>query len=184
MQKSKLSRAVAALLLVSMIFGFGGCRKKPAPTTGGRVDNTDPNAPKVIESKDLADFNAAFYLRDRRTKADSGTFRFDVRPNAEGSTIVVFEGVSGAEIETDASVLDAIRAIIDENELVSMNGVVSYTAGLDPDEFLCEVTANYASGEKLHFRINNDWTAKWAEQLCDLFAARFEAAGVEFLGEQ
>ena len=180
MHNMKFRRILSALLLVSMIFGFGGCRKKPAPISGGKVDGTDTNAPKVIESKELTDFAAAFYLRDRLSAADSGTFRFEVRPDESGK-LILREDFSGASIEANASLLDDIIAIIDENDLVFMNGVSRYTAGLDPDIALCELTANYASGEKLHFRIDNDWTAKWDEQLCDLFASRFEAAGVKLL---
>ena len=182
MSKKLWKRIVSALLLVSFIIALCACTKDPT-IDGGIVDRTDPDAPKEIVSKTITDFAAAFYLKDRRSAVGKGTFRFEVKPDKSGE-LFASESVSGASMKTDRELMNAIQAIIDENGLAEKNGVCRYTAGLDPDEHLCELTANYASGEKLHFRINNDETAKWAEQLFDLFADRFSAAGVDLLCAQ
>ncbi len=44
------------------LFGFSGCKKQQNITSGGSVDETDYNAPKVIESKEITSFYSYFYM--------------------------------------------------------------------------------------------------------------------------
>lgn len=150
------------------------------PVDGGTVtDGTDPNAPKVIESKDITGFDANFVSSIRwRTATESRTeaFRFVVSPDADG-VLTAAEEEYGFRAPADESLLTGLQEIIDRYGLVSMNGTYRVTAGLPWEYQASWLTVDYASGEKLWFTVNNEPFAEWTADVYDLFAAWFEAKG-------
>lgn len=182
MRQKKGKSIMAVLLCVSAIFGLGGCKKEsePEPITGGTTDHTDYNAPKVIESKEISEFHASFYLRNRWTAEDRRTFQFQVNIDDNG-VLKASEEFSGVSFPADATLLTALQTVIDEQKLAAMNGVDKITAGLPPEYQACTLRVNYASGEMLKFTVNNDPEAEWAEAIYTVFAEWFSAKGDDSL---
>lgn len=178
MNQKKGKHMMAVLLCVSAIFGLGGCKKewKTEPIAGGITDHTDYNAPKVIESKEIAEFYASFYLRDRWTAANRHTFAFQVKNDDDGG-LTASEKNSGISFPADETLLSALQTVIDEQELAAMNGVDRITAGLPPEYQACTLRVNYKSGETLTFTVNNDPNAEWAERFYAVFAEWFSEKG-------
>ena len=164
-----------ATLLTMMSFSLFGCQKEE-PISGGVSDNTDHNAPKVIESKDIAELKAHIYLSLRYTANDDHLFDFEVKKDENG-TLMASESNSGISFEADKELLDALQVVIDKYELVKDNGVDRVTAGLPPEFQPCVLEVNYESGEKLRFRYDNDPDARWATNFYDIFAKWFEEKG-------
>ena len=128
---------MAVLLSALMLFGLGGCAGKPQnglepepePISGGTVDRTDHDAPKVIESKDMSEFYTSFYLRDRWTAEERHTFQFQVNQD-DGGTLTASEYHSGIRFPADQELLTALQEVVDQKNLAAMNGVYKVTAGL------------------------------------------------------
>ena len=180
-------RAMAVLLCALMIFGLGGCGggagqggdTDPEPIDGGTTNKTDANAPKHIESKDITNLDASFYLNTRWSGDQDGRFRF-VISGPDGS-LTAREETRGVSVPADKELLDELQAVIDRYDLAKQNGVYEVTAGLPPEYQEGWLTADYASGEKLTFTTNNDPYAMWAEDFYDVLSSRFLANGVDAL---
>ena len=178
-----IMRIMAALLSALTIFGFGGCRGKPplAPVTGGVTDKTDRKAPKVIESKDISDYYAAFLLSGEWSQGNKNVFyTFAVKPDDSG-VLTATESVTGTSAPADKELLDALQAIIDECKLAEWNGEYRITAGLPPEYQPSTLTVNYASGEKLTFTLNNEPSWEWSRATYLAFANWFAARGIDAL---
>ncbi|MBQ2545139.1 MAG: hypothetical protein II557_02520 [Clostridia bacterium] len=178
--KKGLRIMAATLCLTSLLaFLFGGCRDDGHPS-GGHTTHTDPDAPKTIQSTDLAEFSAAFYLNTRYRGDEEHRFEFTVSPD-EGGTSVARETNTGISAPADRALTDALAAVIAKNDLAAQNGLYDVTAGLPPEYQAYPFEAVYASGERLSFTVNNNPYARWAEEVYDLFAAWFSAHGTDAL---
>ena len=175
-------RVLAAILCAAALFGFAGCEKTPPPASisGGTVDNTDENAPKVIESKDITDFYANFYLRDRWTASENHFFVFQVKPDENG-VLTASEEKSGLSLPADGELLAALQEVIDRNDMAARNGVYRVTSGLPPEYQASNLKVVYASGEKLNCTVNNFPEADWAKDVYTVFADWFSARGYDSL---
>lgn len=169
-------KLVTLLLCAAMLAGPIGCVRQEEIISGGTTDKTDPNAPKVIVSKDITELDTTFYLHNRWSGEDDHLFRFVIRENEDGVR-TAYETERDISRPADEALLNGIQTIIDETQLVSKNGYNRVTAGLPPEFFVYSTTVRYASGEELYFRMNNDPDAEWAAALYDLFAAWFAAQG-------
>ena len=173
---------MALFLSALTLFGLGGCKKKPVdtdpsgPISGGTVDKTDPDAPKTIRSRDIAEFYASFFLETRWTAAERRAFTFRIEPDETGAPVAEETG-SGLRFPADDALLNALQAVVEETGLAARNGVYRVTAGLAPEYQACDLRIVYASGEVLWFTVNNDPTALWSEKIYDVFAAWFAAQG-------
>lgn len=176
MKLRKGRRIMAALLCFSMLFGLFGCNKTDA---GGRIDQTDHDAPKVIQSKEITEFYASFFLAAHETADGKHDFLF--RIETEDDILTASEEASGLSRPADETLLTALQEVIDEQALVSQNGVYNVTAGLAPGHQKCELHVTYASGETLRFTVNNDPRAAWAEGIYDAFAQWFSEQGDDSL---
>ena len=169
---------MAAVLCFSMLFSLFGCKK--ATDSGGRIDQTDHDAPKVIQSKEISSFYASFFLAEHQNKEGKHDFLFRIETDEE-DVLTASEESSGLSQPADQALLDTLQEVIDEKELVSQNGVYKVTAGLAPGYQKCERHVTYASGETLRFTINNDPRAEWAESIYAVFAQWFAEKGDDSL---
>lgn len=174
---------VTTLLGISMIYGLLGCidsaKSQPeAALTGGVLDRTDPDVPKVINSKEISTFYARFYLATRWTdaKREKHMFEFQIQPDKMGG-LTASENISGICLPAEKKLLTAVQQVIAQEKLASKNGLYCLTAGLPPEYQACNLTVNYASGENLSFTINNDPYAEWAEKIYTVFADWFAGQG-------
>ncbi len=164
-----------ALLSAMMAFSLFGC-KKEEPISGGTTDNSDPDAPKVIESKDIESLSAHFYLDLRHSAKGDHLFDFEIGRDENG-VLKASEKNSGISFEADKQLLGSLQELIDRYELVKLNGENRVTAGLPPEFQPCYLEVEYTSKERLYFRHDNDPMAKWAQGFYDIFAKWFENKG-------
>lgn len=178
MKSGNIKRAVSALLCAVTLMAASGCYNEVPPNaiSGGRIDNTDPNAPKVIKSKDITEFSASFFLSERWTAEERHEFDFQIKTDENG-VLTAYENRSGLSMPADEELLKRLQAVIDEEKLAQRNGVYRVTSGLPPEYRERSFTAKYASGETLTFTLNNDPTAEWAEAVYTVFADWFSEKG-------
>lgn len=174
-------KKLTAILIIMLTFAMlpFACTPKPEPEpiTGGTTDQTDPNAPKTIESKEIERFEATFCLAGEWSEGRTDQFyTFTVENNRKGA-MVAAEKVTGANTFASDAFLTQLQNIIDAYRLVENNGVYRVTAGLAPEYQECSVYVEYISGEKLTFTVNNDPDAEWAKAVYLLFADLFAREG-------
>lgn len=165
------------------LFALVACSVKNNPETeaeGAKVDKSF-KAPTQIESKNIESFKTTFYLWDSFNEADEGGYSFSVEKNENGEYVLSEDVHYNISVPVDKSILEKIQQIIEENNLVSSNGIDKHTSGL-PEEFApCEFSAVYDSGETLYFSEDNDPEARWAKDLKELFKEEFLSQGHEEL---
>ena len=144
-------------------------REQDGRTLGGGSERSrDPNAVKVIESKNIVEFQThCFYYNKDRWSPEA--VRFSVcRENGEGPFILTRDNT---RIETDESFLAKLQEIIEKHNLVTHNGLYEHTYGIPPEFTDYDLKAIYDSGEKLYFNINGApeslWCADLRKALCD-----------------
>lgn len=135
---------------------------------GGTVSSHDPNAARVIESKNIVEFQTNCYWHNKDLWS-SKPVRFSVsRENGEGPFILTRDDT---KVETDGSFLAKLQEIIEKHRLVSKNGDYEHTYGIPPEYTDYEIRAVYDSGEELHFITNGSpeslWCADLRKALCD-----------------
>ncbi len=155
-----------------------GCRAavEEEPISGGTIDHSDPDAPHVIKSRDIAEFHAPLWLNERWTAEDSREFEFQIVPDSSG-TLIASELNSGLSLPADRELLDSLQNVIDQYDLAAMNGMHKFTAGLSPEYQEREIAVHYVSGETLRFLTNNEPDALWEEAIYDTFADWFSRHG-------
>lgn len=178
--KKKGAAVIAMMLCGFTLMGACGC-DGPEPVTGGVDDRTDPNAPKVIESKEIVSFSADVCLIGEWSPGrENYRYEFAAKPDGSGA-LVASEAETGISVPADGELLAALQEIVEKYGLASQNGVYRVTAGLPPEYQACTVTVNYASRERIAFTVNNDPYAEWAKDVYLLFADWFAAKGDDTL---
>lgn len=135
---------------------------------GGTHRSQDTGAAKVIESKNIVEFNTFCYWYNRDLWRPEPV-RFSVsRENGEGPFILTRDDT---KVETDESFLAKLQEIIEKHKLVSKNGQFEHTYGLPPEFTDYVLKAVYDSGEVLYFDTNggpeSPWCADLRKALCD-----------------
>ncbi|MBR5967315.1 MAG: hypothetical protein IK001_01840 [Lachnospiraceae bacterium] len=148
------------------------------PIDGGVTDRTDYSASKEIKSKDITEYYFNFCIEGKWAPGyENDYYAFEIKPDADGK-MIASEETTGVAAEADKELLDAIQAVIDEYNIVSMNGEYRLTAGLDPAFFgPSTLRVNYASGEKLTFTHDNEPDAEWVIKTYLVFAKWFAGKG-------
>ena len=163
MKKKKIIVLLSALL--------AGCTEQAADSyiTGGTTDNTDYNAAKVIESKEIRSFKISYYHCDSYDEERSGMYEYSFSQN--GDVFALHALCARYEIDVDITADDTakVQEIIDEYELVKNNGKDKVTAGLSPEYGPYVLEAEYVSGEKLFFRMTDDPYQKWMDAMTECF---------------
>jgi len=162
------------LLLLAALLLCTAC--KPEPTVGGVTDNTDPDAPKEIVSREITEFYAHFYHRECENAEGGHTFTFSVTAGDDGA-LTAKEAHAELSAPAGEAFLLTLQEIIEAHDLVQRNGVYKVTAGLPPEYQPCELTVHYASGEVLTFTVKNDPAAEWSKAVYAAFAELFAQQG-------
>lgn len=166
-----LSTVLCTLTLIGLGEGVDA-----VPIDGGVTDRTDHQAPKAIVSKDITDLYARFFLFDEGSDNGEGdVYTFEIKET--GTVLMAFESRSGLSFPADKKLLRKLQDIIDKHSLAAYNGVYEITAGLPVEFQPCDFTAGYASGEVLHFTMDNDPEAEWAREVYQTFAEWFAKKG-------
>lgn len=134
---------------------------------GGTERREDPNAPKVIESKNIVDFETHFcYYNDWSGRVEA--VMFSVRRETENGPWILKRGETA--VKTDDSFLAELQAVIDGFGLVKINGLYEYTYGILPEFNNYIINAEYDSGERLYFDAKgtpeSEWCAAMRKALC------------------
>ena len=142
---------------------------------GGKVDYSDPTAPKAIESKDITSFSTYFFRYNDYDGGGAG-YSFKAEKNSVG-TVTVSAGSGDDACISDASFMEKLQKIIEDNNLVIANGKNTHTSGLPAEFQPCYLNADYASGEHLYFSVNNDPRGQWQSAVYYCFAEEFGSHG-------
>lgn len=185
MKKLKTLVLICMVLVVAMI----GCNNmdeqgmkdsdivKEERGTGGKVDRSDYNAPKEIKSENLISFSCNYFLYGELGREFDSSYGISVKKNSDGKYILCGE-VHDISCDTNEEYLRKVQKIIKENNFASINGVNSYTNGL-PSEFQpCYFSAEYDSGEKIYFSVDNNPQSNWGKELLRITQAEFTAHGI------
>ena len=143
--------------------------KKEDNQAGNLIEESDPNAPKVITSKDIQSFYIyAHHFGFQDIKEDS-LFEYEI---IKEEAIILKDLALKTEEEIDISILEELQTLIDKHELALKNGTVSYRVGLAPAYQKLEVRVLYESGEVLSFKENNDPRADWTFEIIALLTKK------------
>lgn len=161
-----MKKIMITILSTMFLFSLFGCKKNDGPIAGGVTDKTDPNAPKVIESEQIVEFDTNYFSYIRWSGDENHKFEFKVVK--ENNQFVLYENNRNIKCDADDSLLENIQKVIEDNNLVSRNGVYKITAGLPVEYQPCNFYVKYDSGEELQFTINNEPCDKWSADLYDV----------------
>ena len=145
------------------------------PVCGGVINNSY-NAPKEIKSETITEFSANFFRYGEFDSSGDRSYWFSVKKT--GGELTLSEGSDNVSCAADDGIMADIQEIIKKHNLTSLNGTAKHTAGLPSEYAPNSFRAVYDSGEELYFSTNNDPTAKWSEELLDLFAGVFHDNGI------
>jgi len=150
---------------------------------GGKTDNTDPNAPKVINSSEMLSFSCAFSTAERLKTETLGRYYFTLEAVLRNGTVTGSyqrivksspdETVSGS-FEADAAFMAELQAVVAEGDLAKYNGLSIRVGGLPP-RLGCSLHITYASGEEINAQ-NNQTNFLALEEMTALEALFRQAA--------
>lgn len=179
-------KKIIVLAMCFMMIGLFGCGKKDTdvlnrknteePVCGGVTNNTDYDAPKVINSDNLVKLSMGFYHEDKFDKSNGRYYTFILESDSDGK-ILLKDRRDDEGFTVDKSVLDGAQKIIKKYDLAKANGVNKITAGLPPEYEECDFSAEYDSGERISFAENSDPSSEWGREFIDYFAPIFAANG-------
>ncbi|MBP5383763.1 MAG: hypothetical protein J6Y57_02185 [Lachnospiraceae bacterium] len=185
-----IRKILPALLIPAVLFCTGCTRgadenilipdNEDEYVTGGITDRTNHDAPKEIHSDEITGFFADFFLSWRWMGEDDHKFTFSIEKDADGK-LIASEKNTGINYPADEELLKALQNVIRTYELPKKNGISKTTAGLPPEFQPSTFKVDYASGERLYFREDNDPDAEWAEDIYTLFADWFADKGIDTL---
>jgi len=146
--------------------------------TGGFHDDSDPDAPKEIASKEIVSFGTSFFVFDDYDDSHGSFYRYKI---SSDNGVYKLSETSRYNIETQISKEDlkGIQELIEKNDLAASNGIHSHTDGLPAEFETCTLSVTYTSGEKLSFSHDGDPYSPWMKDFRRYFNALFTAAGFE-----
>jgi len=171
--------AVLAAAALTASFGIGlKMKSKLSPSEleedGGVKDSTDFSAPKVINSQEITAFYTSFFCEDAKTPARTGGYWFEIGKNDSGTLILTASFSQKGGIAADEVLLKKIQRIIEQHELVKLNGLDCVTQALPVQYSPCSLSVSYSSGEQLYFRTDGEPDTQWYKDFLDLFLPLFE----------
>lgn len=171
---------MSVVLFIIML--FSGCKTQNTDDIDGGVvhNDTDPDAPKTIESNEMVSFECeiSFY---GITEDDSDYYGRNYNLSAIENEGVVSckidwrgrdgEG-NGRSYTTDKSFLEALRTIVIMYDIAGFNGHSHSVSGL-PDMYGIRLDIRYSSGERIYIYNNQDHVIplEAAESIVTLFCA-------------
>ena len=176
-QRWIIAAALAAALAASVGIGLKMKAKPTVPEVeedGGVKDSTDHSAPKVIDSREITAFYTSFFCEDAKTPARTGGYWFEIGKNDSGTLILTASFSQKGGIAADEVLLKKIQRIIEQHELVKLNGLDCVTQALPVQYSPCSLSVSYSSGEQLYFRTDGEPDTRWYKDFLDLFLPLFE----------
>ena len=146
------------------------------PICGGIINNSY-SASKDIKSENLVSFSCSYFLYGECGREFDSSYGINVNKNNEGKFILE-EKRHNISCEVDDNYLKAVQEMINNNNLISMNGIDKYTSGLPEEYQPSYFSAEYDSGEKLYFRTNNDPRGGWGKELLEITREEFNKHGI------
>jgi len=175
---------IALILLIAIL--CTACTGRHDPDTvieedGGIRDNTDHDAPTVIDSEEITSFSCTFstiaYLEEDLRMENGiyhleaaltdgtvqGSYRFTTREGEETSL----------SFQAETTFLNELQKIVREYDLAQYNGHSVFVNGL-PNEYGASLQIGYASGESVYADDNQDCflPIPAMEQLHQLFTSQ------------
>ncbi len=138
--------------------------EKEEPVCGGVTDNTDPNAPKTIQSTEITSFECYFStLTDMEREEDLGVGEYRLSAELkDGAAVGAYDFRDRydnkdvkAELHADAGFFKELQAIVAKYDLAQFNGKSHFVAGL-PEDFGATISVRYASDETIYAADNQD----------------------------
>ena len=151
---------------------------KKSVIRGGHVNNSDPNAPKVITSKKPVGFDTHFWVYTGINGRGYEAFNISVKKSEDGTELIL-SCKDRNDIVTNEEFLKEVQRIIEKNSLVSLNGSVEYVNGLPPEYQPYWMDVEYDSGETLSFTIPGNPNADWCKDLKKLLCDELVRHGIE-----
>lgn len=141
---------------------------------GGVINNSNYDAPKEIKSKEITKMSMGFFLFDPWSRNREGKHYFFIIDKDEDGNMYLSDTINGNnKILIGEDLLKEAQKIIDDNNLVNLNGTVEYTSGLPVEFSPEELTVDYKSDEHLHFLINGYPYSKWQKEFVKLFGREY-----------
>ncbi len=138
--------------------------------TGMMIDRSNPNAPKVIKSKDIKSFSTDFMYYGDETGLRPNYFSAKKQDDGKVKIVASFDKAS-LEAIVEPEFLVRLQDVIDDNKLAGWNGEYKVTSGLpdEPTNFVCR----YESNESLYFTFNANPDSRWMRDIRKLFISEF-----------
>ena len=189
-------KLLCCLLAAGTALGVAACMKQPAAPTpekpsepapssgpedepppepevcGGTTDSTDPDAPKTIESDEIASFSCDIALKGYDLREFRGLTQDEYELTAEKNGDDVTCTRNGEDFTADPAFLEDLQAFVKKYDLAQYNGIWRETHGL-PDFFGTELNIEYVSGERIAASDNSDQflPMEAVTELVELFGA-------------
>ena len=183
--KKILSILLVAAASLGAFFALGGCgltgRSSDTDCVDGGVTRRhNYDAPKVIHSAEIVALDTNFFLLDWEEGGYSlGGRRWTFEVRREGESFLLTARLRGKEaraVAVDEAFLGEVHAVILKHGLPRKNGFDEVTSGLPVEYSSCSLSADYASGERLYFRMDGDPRSAWANDLKALFLRALDSA--------
>ena len=160
-----MKKHLLLLLLLAVVLCIGCSPKEiteePVEEDGGVRDNSDPDAPKVIESDFIISFQCEFSALDRMeedTYLSGKNYRLEARLK-DGAVKGHYYpyGTHDEDIlfAADHSFLYKLQEVVSEYDLAQYNGMDISVSGL-PEMYGASLQIVYASGERISASDNQD----------------------------
>ena len=180
--KKLLSLLLLAATSLGAFLALGGCAGSSRAMGGDCADDcidggvtrrSSYDAPKAIQSTEIAALDANFFLYDE----DGGGRGWSFGVRREGEVVLLSEKRRGRDVvakPVGKAFLGEVHAVIMKHDLARLNGFDEVTSGLPYEYAPCFLSVDYASGERLYFHMDGDPEAGWARELRNLFLKVFE----------
>lgn len=129
------------------------------PAEGGRVDHSDPNAPKTFQSNQIIVFDCWFSTETAAEPGVMGNDAYQFKAKLENGAVKASYQVrdTGAErsFRESHSFMNDIYEMVERYEIAQLNGHSVEVSGL-PDNFGVDLDIQFASGEHLRVYDNQE----------------------------
>ena len=147
---------ILSITLAAFVFSFRNS-DSPSNTGGGKTDNTDPNAPKVISSTEITSFKCSFTTANALNPGGLGRRFYSFEASLQSGKVTGSyrsevssspdETVSGS-FEVDSAFMTNLQTIVAEHDIAKYNGISIRVGGLPP-KLGSRIYITYASGEEI-----------------------------------
>ncbi len=172
-------RLLAFIILIAFVLSActdnRGNNINPTPDveSGGKTDSS-VDAPKAVESKDLTSMETEFFYAGKDiNRSDGDRLRIKLERNEHNELILSEAYRYGVSTKVGDEVLSGAQKLIDKFKLSELNE----TAELPESHSSMFFKAEYASGESIYFKVDDNPKTPWCNELAEYFLSVFEEYG-------